>query len=119
MSEGGFEDVADGEMDKSAARARLEGAQLDEWNRQVEDTRAREAATDSETVGDAFEQGLDEGADNIRGAVSGTFNVVGKGLAGVLTGIPFWVWALVILAALQYFGLLRPLVGKLFKGKKA
>ena len=24
-----------------------------------------------------------------------------------------------ILAALQYFGLLRPLVGKLFKGKKA
>lgn len=46
-----------------------------------------------EAVGDAFEEGLKEGAENVSNFVKGAVdNVVGRPLLAILKGIPFWVW---------------------------
>jgi len=55
-------------------------------------------------VNDAFKEGLDEGAGNVTGFISGTFNFIGKALAAVLLGIPVWVWLIVGGVAFFYLG---------------
>ncbi len=49
----------------------------------------------------AFEEGLQDGANNITGFVSGAFKFVGKALGSILLGIPVWVW--LALAAIAFF----------------
>ncbi len=57
----------------------------------------------SAQLNDAFAEGLNEGKNNITGAVSGTFDLAGGGLAAVLKGIPWYVWAGVLLFFLWPF----------------
>jgi hypothetical protein len=52
----------------------------------------------------AFKEGLDEGAGNITGFVSGAFSFVGRALGAILLGIPIWAWALAGLALWLYLG---------------
>ena len=59
-----------------------------------------------------FDQGLEEGKQNIRNTVRGGFNILGNGLSGILTGIPWWVWAAGIIALLAYLGVFRGLLDK-------
>jgi len=44
-------------------------------------------------LNDAFMSGIEDGKNNITGAVSGSFDFVGGGLGSVLKGIPWYVWA--------------------------
>lgn len=54
-----------------------------------------------------FEEGWEEGKQNITSTVRGGFRVVGDGLSSVLTGIPWWIWAAGLLALLAYLGAFR------------
>lgn len=53
----------------------------------------------------AFEEGLQDGANNITGFVSGVFKFVGKAISAVLFGIPAWAWLLGIGAVWVYLGM--------------
>jgi hypothetical protein len=48
-------------------------------------------------INEAFFEGLQEGKNNITGAVGGTFDLFGGGLGAILKGIPWYVWAGVFL----------------------
>jgi len=68
----------------------------------------------SQQLDDAFQEGLDEGANNVTGVISGAFKLIGKGLGAVLLGVPAWAWLLGIVALWVYLGApgLRQLKGK-------
>jgi len=66
-----------------------------------------------DSIDDAFKEGLDQGAGNISGFISGAFNFVGKALSAVVLGIPFWVWLLVAGALFWKLGGLNMLKRKL------
>ena len=68
-----------------------------QWS-QIQQNMATGATGDvSAQLNDAFAVGLNEGKANITSAVSGTFDLAGGGLAAVLRGIPWYVWAGLIL----------------------
>jgi hypothetical protein len=53
-------------------------------------------------VDQAFNEGLQEGADNITAIVSKPFEIAGKGVGAILAGFPWWLW-LLGLGALAFF----------------
>lgn len=55
-------------------------------------------------INEAFKEGLQEGANNITGFVSGAFKFVGKALGAILLGIPVWVWLGVGVVVFFYLG---------------
>lgn len=58
----------------------------------------------SSQIDAAFDEGLQDGANNITGFVSGAFKFLGKALGSILLGIPVWVWLAVGAAAFFYLG---------------
>lgn len=68
-------------------------------NANLDATAITQASAEAE-LSDAFGQGIDEGAANIKGAINAT--------AGAVTGtffkiVPWWVWPLVLIAIAFYF----------------
>ncbi len=58
-----------------------------------------------EAIGEAFDEGWEEGRQNVSNAISGTLNkVVGGPLRAILGGIPWWLWLAAILGVVGYFG---------------
>lgn len=55
-------------------------------------------------VNAAFQEGLNDGANNVTGFVSGAFNFIGKALGAVLLGIPIWVWLIAGAGVFFYLG---------------
>jgi hypothetical protein len=53
-------------------------------------------------VDQAFDEGLEEGADNVTAFVSKPFEIAGKGVGAVLAGFPWWLW-IAGLAVLGFF----------------
>ena len=51
-------------------------------------------AEQEKQIDEAFNEGLQDGANNVTGFVAGTFRFVGKALSAVLLGIPAWAWLL-------------------------
>lgn len=58
----------------------------------------------ADQVNAEFSAGLDDGRRNISGSVAGFFGVIGRGIGGVLLGVPVWVWLLVAGWAFFTFG---------------
>lgn len=63
-------------------------------------------------IGEAFDEGWQDGQRNVSGFVGRIFGVVGDVLKAVLFGIPFWVWLLAALFIAWRLGLLAKLVKK-------
>ncbi|MGC3958107.1 MAG: hypothetical protein QM813_09275 [Verrucomicrobiota bacterium] len=55
-------------------------------------------------IGEAFDEGLKEGAGNITGFVSGVFKFVGQAISAILLGIPLWAWAVATLGIWAWLG---------------
>jgi hypothetical protein len=68
-----------------------------QWNQIQQDLANSQTGNVSQQLNDAFAVGLQEGKNNITSAVSGTFDLAGGGLGALLKGVPWYVWAGVIL----------------------
>jgi hypothetical protein len=55
-------------------------------------------------INTAFQEGLQDGRNNITGFVSNVFGFVGKALGAILLGIPVWVWAVAAVAVWGWLG---------------
>jgi len=75
------------------------------WFREAEANREAGAINDvGEEVTTAFEEGWNDGADNIRGAIGGTVNAV---VGTPFKLIPWQVWLIAAVWAFFYFGGLK------------
>jgi hypothetical protein len=94
----------------AAASGRYDQATID----QIERYYGTQFNTDPSTIGDAFDEGWQEGRQNVSGFITATINkIVADPLRAVIGGLPWWLWALG-LAALGFYlwPLLRPLLRK-------
>lgn len=92
----------------AAASGRYDQATVDQIARDY----GTQFNTDPSTIGDAFDEGWQEGRQNVSGFISGAINrIVADPLRAVIGGLPWWLWALG-LAALGFYlwPLLRPLL---------
>ena len=66
--------------------------------------------TDPSTINTAFDEGWQEGRQNVSDAIKGTLNrIVADPLRAVIGGLPWWLWALALGALAFYlWPLLRP-----------
>lgn len=89
-----------------------------EWKAKVDANYASQVpfgqAAQRQEISNAFDEGWNDGKKNISNAVGGFFKVISDGLSSVLFGIPFWVWALGLVAVWGYIGFpgLKKLKGK-------
>ena len=60
----------------------------------------------------AFQEGLDDGADNVTGFTSGIFDFLGKGLGSILKAVPWWLWLGVIVYFLFTTGIGQRLIAR-------
>jgi hypothetical protein len=63
-------------------------------------------------INEAFNEGLDDGANNVTGFISGIFNFVGKGLGAILKAIPWWIWLGLVVYVLFITGIGQRLIAK-------
>jgi len=71
--------------------------------------------TNPDTIGTAFDEGWQEGRQNVSGFISGAINrIVADPLRAVIGGLPWWLW-LLALGALAFYlwPLLRPIFRRL------
>jgi hypothetical protein len=85
-----------------ADEAELVRDQQEDWERQhAANFDSQERAINDYSVGDAFKDGLDEGAGNVRNTIGGTI----KGVVGtVFKLLPWWLWLVIVLGAFLWFG---------------
>ena len=60
----------------------------------------------------AFQEGLDDGANNVTGFLGGIFDFVGKGLGALLKAVPWWVWLGVLAYVLFTTGIAQRLLAR-------
>lgn len=96
--------------DENAKRAAEADAKLRELNRArygvdyVNQDQWLPPAQQAEQVGAAFDEGWDDGKQNVQKTVGSVFGVAGDGLKAILGGIPLWAWLLGIGALWLWLG---------------
>jgi hypothetical protein len=93
-----------------------------EWQAMVRENQERDGSgynMDVEAeVDEAFEEGLQEGADNITAVVSKPFDIAGAGIGALLKAVPWWVWAAAALGLFIQLGGMTIVRSKLIKAAK-
>ena len=91
---------------------RYSGAQLEQVRRNYATQEAIGRDAQERQIGEAFDEGWDDGRKNVSGFIGKIFGVVADVLKSVLFGIPFWVWLLAGLFLAWRLGLLTKLLRK-------
>lgn len=99
---------ADAYIQADNQRRIQEGYYNQEQARKIEESFHNQVAfgdtAQRDEIAKAFNEGLDDGRNNITGFVSGAFNSIGKTLGAVILGVPAWVWLVVALALFAWLG---------------
>jgi hypothetical protein len=81
------------------------------WEAEVERNLTREEAaygTDVDyELGEAFDEGLEEGAQNVSNAIRKPLEIAGTAVGAVVGGIPAWVWLVILAYGAWHFGLFK------------
>lgn len=90
----------------------------DKWFEEAQANLTANQAEESDVSGavdQAFDEGLQEGADNVTSVISKPFQIVGAAVGSILKALPWWLWLAIIIAGAAYF---RPLWAPLLKARR-
>lgn len=96
--------------EENAQRAAEADAELRRMNRErygvdyVNEDDWSNPAQQEQEISDAFDEGWDEGRENVQGAVGKTFGVVGDTFKAAFLGVPFWFWLVVLAGVWIWLG---------------
>lgn len=68
------------------------------------DTLGSDAVSVHDQVSGAFYEGLAQGSSNVSSAIGGFFNALLKPIGAVLRGVPWWIWAALLVALFLWLG---------------
>src|SRR5687768_332239 len=85
----------------------------DKWFEEAQGNLEKSKIDERAEVDQAFDEGLQEGADNVTAVISKPFEIAGTAVGSVLKAFPWWLWvAGLAVAGFYFWPVLRPLLAK-------